>query len=138
VLLSLGYTQLYAIVETVVFTKGLLPWQGFYHQPRGRHAVLASDLMEPFRHFVERHALSMVLRGELAVSDFTMTSAGACLMSDTARRKYMTLLLQQWEVKSTALGQTEPLTWLEHVQKQAQALKDFITKGETFHAFRLR
>ena len=138
VLLSLGYTQLYAIVETVVITKGLLPWQGFYHQPRGRHAVLASDLMEPFRHFVERHALSMVLRGELAVSDFTMTSAGACLMSDTARRKYMALLLQQWEVKSTALGQTEPLTWLEHVQKQAQALKDFITKGETFHAFRLR
>lgn len=138
VLLSLGYTQLYAIVETVLFTKGLLPWQGFYHQPHGRHAVLASDLMEPFRHFVERHALSMVLRGELVAGDFTMTATGACLMSDIARRKYMALLLASWEVKVTALAQTEPLTWLEHLQKQAQSLKDFITKGETFHAFRLR
>jgi len=138
VLLSLGYTQLYALVETVLHSKGLLPWQGFYHQSRGRHAVLASDLMEPFRHVVERSALRMVLRGEMVAEDFTYTPAGACLMSDEARRKYVALLLQQWEVKVKALGQTETLTLLEQVQKQAQSLKNFITQGESFQVFRLR
>ncbi|MCB1639592.1 MAG: CRISPR-associated endonuclease Cas1, partial [Thiothrix sp.] len=71
VMLSLGYTQLYGLVESVLHAKGLLPWQGFYHQPHGRHAALASDLMEPFRHFVERSALSMVLRREIIAADFT-------------------------------------------------------------------
>lgn len=138
VLLSLGYTQLYAVVASVLHSKGLLPWQGFYHQPHGRHAVLASDLLEPFRHLVERTAVSMILRGEILPSDFSYTPAKACLMSEFARRKYLGMLWQQWETKVTALGQTEALSWLEQVQRQAQSLKKFITEGEAFHAFRLR
>jgi len=137
VLLSLGYTQLYTLVESVIQTKGLLPWQGFYHQPRGKHAVLASDLMEPFRHLVERSALSMVLRGELTADDFEM-SGGACYISDAARRKYIAYLMQQWEVGVTAIGDGEPRTWLEHLRQQAQSIKSFVMKGEPFRAFRLR
>lgn len=138
VLLSLGYTQLYALVETVLHSKGLLPWQGFYHQPHGRHAVLASDLMEPFRHMVERVATGMILRRELKVEDFTYTADKACLMSDSARRKYLAMLLSQWATKVTARGQTEAFTWLEQVQRQAESLKRFIKYGEPFHAFYLR
>lgn len=137
-LLSIGYTQLYALVESVLHVKGLLPWQGFYHQPRGKHAVLASDLMEPFRHFVERAALSMVLRGEITADDFSYTAAKACHMDNKARRKYLAYLLQSWEVQVTARGQSEPQSWLNHMQEQAQSLKNFVTKGEPFHAFRMR
>nr|HPQ96960.1 CRISPR-associated endonuclease Cas1 [Thiolinea sp.] len=138
VMLSLGYTQLYALVESVLHAKGLLPWQGFYHQPHGRHAALASDLMEPFRHFVERSALRMVLRREIVAADFVQTAEGRCEMSKPAVRKYIALLLQGWEVKVTARGQAEPKSWLEHMQDQAQSLKDFVRRGEPFHAFRLR
>ncbi len=138
VLLSLGYTQLYALVESVLHSKGLLPWQGFYHQPHGRHAVLASDLMEPFRHVVERVALGALLRHELKAEDFSYTAAHACVMSDKARRKYLALLWSQWDSKVTAKGQTEALTWLEQVQQQAQSLKNFIKQGEPFRAFQLR
>ena len=53
-LLSLGYTVLFYHVETVIRMNGLLPWFGLYHQPHGNHAILASDLMEPFRHLVEQ------------------------------------------------------------------------------------
>lgn len=52
---------------------GLLSWKGFYHQGRGRHAALASDLMEPFRHVVERAALTVIARGE-----FTPESWSRC------------------------------------------------------------
>jgi CRISPR-associated endonuclease Cas1 len=69
-LLSLGYTVLYAHVETVLRVSGLLPWIGFYHQAHGCHAALASDLMEPFRHLVERTALAAVTRGSIVPEDF--------------------------------------------------------------------
>lgn len=138
VLLSLGYTQLYALVESVLHTKGLLPWQGFYHQPRGKHAALASDLMEPFRHLVERSALTMISRGELSVDDFSYTQAKACLLKDEAKRKYLSLLMQNWEIKVTALGGSEALTWLDHMNQQAESLKTFVLEGEAFQAFRLR
>lgn len=136
VLLSLGYTQLYSLTESVVHTVGLLPWQGFYHQPRGRHAVLASDLMEPFRHLVERSALSMVARGEIVAGDFRYTPERACLISDAARRKFLGLLMQSWENKLTARGDDVAKSWLDQLRAQALSLKGFVTKGEAFHAFR--
>ena len=138
VLLSLGYTQLYSLTESVVHTVGLLPWQGFYHQPRGRHAVLASDLMEPFRHLVERSALSMVARGEIVATDFRYTPERACLISDAARRKFLALLMQGWENKLTARGDDAAKSWLDQLRAQALSLKGFVTKGEAFHAFRSR
>ncbi|WMP17258.1 CRISPR-associated endonuclease Cas1 [Thiothrix lacustris] len=138
VLLSLGYTQLYSLTESVVHTVGLLPWQGFYHQPRGRHAVLASDLMEPFRHLVERSALSMVARGEIVATDFRYTPERACLISDVARRKFLALLMQGWENKLTARGDDAAKSWLDQLRAQALSLKGFVTKGEAFHAFRSR
>lgn len=138
VLLSLGYTQLYSLTESVVQTVGLLPWQGFYHQPRGRHAVLASDLMEPFRHLVERSALAMVARGEIVAADFRYTPERACLISDAARRKFLALLMQGWENKLTARGDDAAKSWLDQLRAQALSLKGFVTKGEAFHAFRAR
>ncbi|MGH8500564.1 MAG: CRISPR-associated endonuclease Cas1 [Methylococcales bacterium] len=74
---------------------GLLPRQGFYHQTHGRHATLASDLMEPFRHSVERTALTVLLRKELTPWDFSYTPAGACRIENQARRKFLPLLLQR-------------------------------------------
>lgn len=138
VMLSVGYTQLYALVESLLHVVGLLPWQGFYHQPHGRHAVLASDLMEPFRHLVERTALGMVARGEITVAEFSYAPDKACVMADDARRRYLALLWQGWETKVTARGQAEPDSWLEHLRVQVEGLKQFISHGEPFHAFRLR
>ena len=138
VLLSLGYSQLYTLLESVLHTRGLLPWQGFYHQPRGKHAALASDLMEPFRHFVERTALSVVLRGEITADDFSFGKSFPCTMNNTARRKYLALLLSNWEIKVKARGEADVQSWLTHMERQAQSLKTFVIKGEPFQAFRLR
>ncbi len=137
VLLSLGYTLLYAYTESLIHAVGLLPWQGFYHQPRGKHAVLASDLMEPFRHLIERTAISLINRNEIKVDDFSYSVTAACQISDSARRKYMALLLQRFNSKIKARGQAEPQSWLRHMQQQIISLKEFINHGTAFKAFRL-
>lgn len=85
-LLSLGYTLLYQRADTVLRCAGLLPWQGFYHQGRGRHAALASDLMECFRHLVERQALTLLRRNELRPDDFVVQGRGCRLQRDALKR----------------------------------------------------
>ncbi|MGH8610644.1 MAG: CRISPR-associated endonuclease Cas1 [Gammaproteobacteria bacterium] len=109
-LLSLGYTVLYAHVDTVLRASGLLPWLGFYHQSRGRHAALASDLMEAFRHLVERAALSAIARGQMTTEDFYSDPERGCYLTREARKRYLALLAERFETPVTALGGTEPKT----------------------------
>ncbi|OIR23801.1 CRISPR-associated endonuclease Cas1, partial [Bathymodiolus thermophilus thioautotrophic gill symbiont] len=71
VLLSLGYTCLYAYTQSLLRISGLSPYQGFYHQQRGSHAVLASDLMEPFRYIIERVAMRMINLGQIKTTHFS-------------------------------------------------------------------
>jgi len=137
VLLSLGYTLIYAYTESFIHAAGLLPWQGAYHQSRGKHAALASDLMEPFRHLVERTALSLIKRHDISLDDFSFADSGACNINNQARRKYIALLLQRLDTKIKARGQEEAETWLKHMQKQVNALRQFIQYGDAFEVFRL-
>ncbi|MGH8552312.1 MAG: CRISPR-associated endonuclease Cas1, partial [Methylococcales bacterium] len=138
VLLSIGYTVLYGYTESILHAVGLLPWQGFYHQTHGRHATLASDLMEPFRHLVERTALTVLLRKELTPQDFSYTPAGACRIENQARRKFLALLLQRWDSAVRAKGELEADPYFQHLYKQALSLKDFIQKGQVFKAWNFR
>jgi len=138
VLLSLGHTIVYGYSQSILHSIGLLPWQGFYHQPRGRHAALASDLMEPFRHLVERTALTVILRQEIGPEDFSYTTGKQCRIQDTARRKFLALLLQRWETSIRARGEEKAQTYFNHLYQQGLSLKAFITHGEAFKAFRLR
>lgn len=138
VLLSMGYTVVYGYSESILHTIGLLPRQGFYHQPRGQHAALASDMMEPFRHLVERSALTIVLRHEIKLEDFSYTPAGACRIEAKARRKYLSLLLSRWELSVRARGQENAEKYFTHMHQQALSLKAFIRSGEPFKAWRIR
>ena len=138
VLLSLGYTLLYGYSESIVRAVGLLPWRGFYHQGRGRHAALASDLMEPFRHVVERAALTQVQRGEVKPEDFSTSPAGGCLIDSAARRKYLALLVRRFETPVTALGDERPEKLFTHLYRQALSVRGWVTGGVPFKAWRMR
>lgn len=137
-LLSLGYTLLYGYSESVLRVAGLLPWRGFIHQPRGRHAALASDLMEPFRHVVERTALRMLSRNQLTPEDFSQTPAGASRIADDARRAYLAKLLERFEGEIRAKGEAEPRKLYTHLHRQALSLRNCIRHGEPFRVWRLR
>ena len=138
VLLSLGYTLLYGYCESIVRATGLLPWKGFYHQGRGRHAALASDLMEPFRHVVERAALTVVARGEITPEHFSQSPAGGCIIDSAARRKYLALLIRRFETPVTALGDDKAEKLFVHLQRQAISVRTWINEGKPFKAWRMR
>lgn len=115
-LLSLGYTILFAHIETIVRVNGLLPWIGVYHQPRGNHPILVSDLIEPFRHLVERVALNMLDKRILTVDDFVMTESQGCRLTDEARRRYLMALSERFDTPFRGQQWEESAKLHEHVQ----------------------
>jgi CRISP-associated protein Cas1 len=138
-MLSLGYTLLYAQVETVLRASGLLPWLGFYHQQHGRHAALASDLMEPFRHLVERCALAGIARRQLTPADFFLDDTKGCRFTAAGIKRYLAMLSERFASPVTALdGQTAKIL-PEHLRDQNLALIAWI-RGTVpeFVAWRMR
>jgi len=69
-MLSFGYTLLYNRMATMLHDRGFNPRLGFFHQGRGAHAALASDLVEELRHIVDRVVLALVHKGEVKPDDF--------------------------------------------------------------------
>ena len=137
-LLSFGYTLLNGYVETLLHADGLLPWLGFCHQAHGRHATLASDLMEPFRHLVERTVLSAVQRHELKAQDFFIAANGACMMQKEAHRVFFAQLLDRFNTPLAAYGEDVALTPVQHIHRQNLSLTGWLMRGEAFQAFRTR
>ncbi|MDM8545489.1 CRISPR-associated endonuclease Cas1 [Candidatus Venteria ishoeyi] len=139
VLLSLGYTILYNHVETLCYASGLQPWVGLYHQPHGRHAVLASDLMEPFRHIIERVALTAVRQNQINPDDFSIKADGSCYMANEARKKYLILLSEAFEKPFKAYRDEQPYKLHEHLHRQNLQLIDWIHgKTDHFQAWKIK
>ncbi|WP_127803963.1 CRISPR-associated endonuclease Cas1 [Hydrogenophaga sp. NH-16] len=91
-LLSYGYTLLYYNLLTLVSSRGLNPYAGFYHAPRSGHHALVSDLMEEFRGpVVDALVMDMVQNGRIKPDEFTWPEdrGEACLMSVSARRRFI-------------------------------------------------
>jgi len=138
-MLSLGYTVLYQHVETVLRLSGLLPYVGFYHQGHGRHAALASDLMGPFRHLVERTALGFALRARVAPEDFRDDPTRGCRFAPEPLRRYLGALSERFDAPITALGGQEPKSLHGHLRDQNRVLIDWIRgRRPGFQAFRMR
>ena len=139
VLLSLGYTVLYGYSDTLLRSVGLFPWEGFYHRSHGSHAALASDLMEPFRHIVERTAMSLLLHHRIRRSEFQWRRGDQqCGLQAGARRRFLTALAARFEspVKGRAGGEALPL--MEHLRRQALSLRKEIRGEGRFEVWRMR
>lgn len=134
-LLSLGYTLLHAHVDTLIRAAGLYPWVGFYHQPHGRHAALASDLMEPFRHLVERAALRAVTRQGIKPGEFHLDPALGCRLSPPALRHYLAMLWERLEAPAEWVGEDESRTAVQQIHHQNRRLVEAIRGGAPFRAW---
>lgn len=75
-MLSFGYTLLYHRVNSALLRAGLDTRTGFLHQGRGRHAALASDMMEELRYIVDRVVLSMIHLKMIQEEHFTASEEG--------------------------------------------------------------
>ncbi len=85
-LLSFLYALLRHDCVSALTAVGLDPFAGFLHADRAGRESLALDLMEEFRPWVERLALTLVNRAELKIAQFASREGGAVELTDAARK----------------------------------------------------
>ena len=85
-LLSFLYALLRHDCVSALTAVGLDPFVGFLHTDRAGRESLALDLMEEFRPWVERLALTLLNRGELKAAQFVARDGGAVELADAARK----------------------------------------------------
>lgn len=85
-LLSFLYTMWGNDCRSACEAAGLDPQVGFLHALRPGRAALALDLIEEFRPFADRLALTLVNRLQVGASDFVDREGGAVLLEGDARK----------------------------------------------------
>jgi len=138
-LLSLGYSILHSHTCCILHIAGLYPWQGFYHQNYGRHMALASDLMEVFRHVVERVAMTVLRSGQIKINDFYFLDDASCRLTQGALKIYL-IQLNARMLKSV-LDKNYPvsMTMHEHLLRQAnQLIRNIRDEEQAVSFFKLK
>ncbi|MCO5123019.1 MAG: type I-C CRISPR-associated endonuclease Cas1c [Rhizobacter sp.] len=85
-LLSFFYSMWMNDCRSACEAAGLDPQVGFLHAVRPGRAALALDLMEEFRPFADRLALTLINRAQVSAKDFVEREGGAVLLEGDARK----------------------------------------------------
>ena len=122
-LLSFLYSMLMNDCRSACEAVGLDPQVGFLHVLRPGRAALALDLMEEFRSFADRLALTLINRGQLAAKDFVEREGGAVLLEGDARKTVVVAYQErkQEELTHPLLAQAIPMGLLPLVQARLLA-----------------
>ncbi|MBI2497544.1 MAG: type I-C CRISPR-associated endonuclease Cas1 [Opitutae bacterium] len=100
-LLSFLYALLRHDCVSALTAAGLDPFAGYLHADRSGRESLALDLMEEFRPWVERLALTLVNRGELKVGQFALREGGAVELTEAARKTLVAAYQQRKAEEAT-------------------------------------
>lgn len=122
-LLSFLYAMWMNDCRSALEAVGLDPQVGFLHALRPGRAALALDLMEEFRPFADRLALSLVNRGQIRAGDFLVREGGGVSLTDGARKAVVVAFQErkQEEVRHPVLAQALPLGLVPLVQARLMA-----------------
>jgi CRISPR-associated protein Cas1 len=122
-LLSFLYSMWMNDCRSAVEAAGLDPQMGFLHALRPGRAALALDLVEEFRPFADRLALTLVNRGQLAGQDFVEREGGAVLLDGDARKAVVVAYQERKkeELTHALLAETVPLGLVPLVQARLLA-----------------
>ena len=122
-LLSFLYSLLMNDCRSAIEAAGLDPQIGFLHAVRPGRAALALDLMEEFRCFADRLALSLINRGQISADDFVEREGGAVLLEGDARKAVLVAYQErkQENLSHPLLAETVPFGLLPHVQARLLA-----------------
>jgi CRISPR-associated protein Cas1 len=122
-LLSFLYAMWMNDCRSALEAAGLDPQVGFLHALRPGRAALALDLMEEFRPWADRLALSLINRDQLDAADFDLREGGAVSLKPEARKAVVVAYQQrkQEEVTHPLLAQALPLGLVPLVQARLLA-----------------
>lgn len=127
-LLSFLYAMWMNDCRSALEAAGLDPQVGFLHALRPGRAALALDLMEEFRPWADRLALTLINRGQLAADDFALREGGGVSLEVDARKAVVVAYQERKreELTHPLLAQTVPLGLVPLVQARllARALRD--------------
>jgi len=126
-LLSFVYTLLYHHVSTAVITAGLNPRLGLFHEPRGTHHALASDLQEEVRFLAEGVVWALLRRREIRREDFVCRpeTSYPVLLEPEARRRAISAFERRL-LTEVELEDDRPRPWREVIDRQAERLRAWI------------
>jgi CRISP-associated protein Cas1 len=129
-LLSFLYALWMNDCRSALESAGLDPQVGFLHALRPGRAALALDMMEEFRPFADRLALSLVNRAQLDADDFDLREGGGVALQGDARKTVLVAYQQrkQEEISHPLLAQAMPLGLVPLVQARLMARA---VRGET-------
>ena len=140
VLLSFGYTLLYNRIASVLRARGFDPRIGFFHQGRGTHCALVSDLLEPLRHLSDRNALALIHRKEVSFSDFETCTVGgqpSCRMTGQAFRacihRYETTMASKF-----TFGDKGKISYNAYLDSMVEMIIRTLKLGVPFTPLRIR
>jgi CRISPR-associated protein Cas1 len=127
-LLSFLYAMWMNDCRSALEAAGLDPQVGFLHALRPGRAALALDLMEEYRPWADRLALTLVNRGQLTTDDFVLREGGGVSLQPDARKAVVVAYQERKrdEINHPLLAQSVPLGLVPLVQARllARALRD--------------
>lgn len=119
-MLSLGYTLLLNDIVGAVYRIGLDPAIGFFHTIDYGRPSLALDLEEEFRPVVvDTLVLLLVRQASLVPSDFVNSQSGV-VMSDDARRFFITSYEERLETRVRHPTWEQNLTYRQCIERQVE------------------
>ena len=127
-LLSFLYAMWMNDCRSALEAAGLDPQVGFLHALRPGRAALALDLMEEFRPWADRLALTLINRGQVQAGDFDLREGGGVALQGDARKAVVVAYQERKkdELQHPVLAQSIPLGLAPLVQARllARALRD--------------
>lgn len=127
-MLSFLYAMWMNDCRSALEAAGLDPQMGFLHALRPGRAALALDLMEEFRPWADRLALTLINRGQLTANDFVLREGGGVSLQPDARKAVVVAYQERKkdEINHPLLAQSVPLGLVPLVQARllARALRD--------------
>jgi CRISP-associated protein Cas1 len=127
-LLSFLYAMWMNDCRSALEAAGLDPQVGFLHALRPGRASLALDLMEEFRPWADRLALSLINRGQIVGKDFALREGGAVSLEPDARKAVVVAYQERKreELTHPLLAQSIPLGLMPLVQARllARAIRE--------------
>ena len=127
-MLSFLYAMWMNDCRSALEAAGLDPQVGFLHALRPGRAALALDLMEEFRPWADRLALTLINRGQLSADDFVLREGGGVSLEPDARKAVVVAYQERKrdEINHPLLAQSVSLGLVPLVQARllARALRD--------------
>mgnify|MGYP001072843578 FL=1 len=127
-LLSFLYAMWMNDCRSALEAVGLDPQVGFLHALRPGRAALALDMMEEFRPWADRLALTLINRGQIQPDDFDVREGGGVALQGDARKAVVVAYQERKkdEITHPVLGQSLPLGLAPLVQARllARAVRD--------------